>query len=216
MSISRPCLALVTNRTLLADADALTAAVESAVRGGVDLVIMREKDLPEVEQIVLATRLRIATEGQALLLISDSVSVALASGADGVQLGEASGAVGPVRAAADGTSLLVGRSVHDLPGTDQAIAAGADLLLLGNVFETGTHPGRKGAGLKLVERVSRRASVPVLGIGGVTAANAPTVMSMGAAGVAVITAILATPNPEHASRELAAAISAVPAMGGDA
>ena len=124
-----PCVALVTDRRVSGSIDALLAAVEAAVAGGVSLVQMREKDLPDAEQLVLARRLRELTAGRALLFVNDSVSIAQAAGADGVQLAERSRTVA---SALDAMALddlgrgrlLVGRSVHDLAGaTDGTIAA---------------------------------------------------------------------------------------------
>ena len=120
---------LVTDRSLFGRLSELEAAVRGAVEGGVNVVQLREKDLPDAEQLALARRLRAITAGRALLFVNDSVSVAVASDADGVQLGEASRNVADARARAQDAPLLFGRSVHDLVGATSAASQGADLLI---------------------------------------------------------------------------------------
>ena len=202
VTIPMPCVALVTDRRLAGGVDALMTAVEAALAGGVSIVQMREKDLPDAEQLVLARRLRELTFGRALLFVNDSVAVAQAAGADGVQLAEASRTVASALDAMGGRRLLVGRSVHDLAGATEAAEQGADLLVAGAVFETATHPGQAAAGTGLVEQITRAVRLPVLGIGGITAANAPSVIAAGAAGVAVVTSVLAAGDPNAAARAL--------------
>ncbi len=204
-SLSLPIVALVTDRRRSDGVDGLVSAVAEAVRNGVNLVQMREKDLPDAAQLDLAKRLREATDGKALLFINDSVSVAEASGADGVQLGEQSRTVAAARATAS-RPILIGRSVHDATGTGDAASQGTDLLVVGSVFDSPTHPGQAPAGLGLVQETANVSDVPVIGIGGITAANAGEVIAAGAAGVAVISGILAAPDPGRAAARLAAAV----------
>ncbi len=201
-----PCVSLVTDRRVSGSVEALLAAVEAAVAGGVSLVQMREKDLPDAEQLVLARRLRELTAGRALLFVNDSVSIALAASADGVQLAERSRSVASARDAMGSRRLLVGRSVHDLAGATDAAEQGADVLVVGEVFETATHPGQPAVGTGLVEQIAGAVSVPVLGIGGITAANAPDVIAAGAAGVAVIAGVLAADDPQDAARAIQDAV----------
>ena len=200
--IPAPCVALVTDRRVSGSLDALLAAVEAAVAGGVSLVQMREKDLPDAEQLALARRLRDLTSGRALLFVNDSVSIAQAAGADGVQLAERSRTVASARDAIGGSRLLVGRSVHDLAGATEAAEQGADLLVVGTVFETATHPGQPAVGTGLVEQIAGAVSLPLLGIGGITAANAADVIAAGATGVAVVSCVLAADDPQEAARAL--------------
>ena len=152
------------------------------------MVQLREKDMPPFELLRLARRLRRVTEGRALLIVNDRVDVALLAGADGVQLGEAALDVADVRHLV-GAEMLVGRSVHSEVGAVDAECQGADYLVLGTVFETASHPDGRIGGLDLVREVTTSVGIPVLGIGGITKANAPGVMEAGASGVAVITAI---------------------------
>ncbi|HEY8491726.1 MAG TPA: thiamine phosphate synthase [Dehalococcoidia bacterium] len=203
--LPRPCLALVTDRTLAPD---LPAAVERAVRGGVDLVQLRERDLPAGDLLRLARELRAITRGRALLVVNDRLDVALAAGADGVHLPEAGLPVPAARRLApDG--FLVGRSVHDAEGAARAAREGADYLVVGTVFPSRSHPGGGAAGPGLLGRVRAAAGpLPLLGIGGIDAGNAAAVLAAGADGVAVVSAVLAAADPEAAARALRAALTA--------
>ena len=203
-----PCLALVTDRHVSGGTEPLLHAIDAALAGGagVQVVLLREKDMPQAERLDLAGRLRALTQGRALLFVNDSVEAALACGADGVQLGEASRSIAGARRAMDGTPMLIGRSVHDLAGAAEAADAGADLLVAGAVFPTLTHPGAPPAGPELIERIAATVSVPVLGIGGITAANAAQVIGAGASGVAVVREILAQDDPASAAQRLRTAV----------
>ncbi len=178
----------------------LEDVVSQAVEGGVNLVQLREKDLPAKHLLVLAKRLRETTRGKALLFINDRVDIALACGADGVQLGEDGMPVEAARRIAEG--LLLGRSVHSVDGALKAQADGADILVVGTIFPTGSHPGVETAGVGLLEQLRGQVEIPYLAIGGVTVENVDSVIEAGAAGAAVITAISKNTDPEQASREL--------------
>ena len=200
-----PIVALVTDRRRAGGVDALVRAVEQAVSKGVNLVQMREKDLSDAAQLELARRLREVTDGRALLFVNDSVSIAEAARADGVQLGEQSRSAASARAAM-ARPILIGRSVHDADGARAASEQGADLLIAGAVFDSPTHPGQPPAGVELVRRAVDASAAPVVGIGGITAANAGEVVAAGAAGIAVISGILGDADPARAAARLADAV----------
>jgi thiamine-phosphate diphosphorylase len=134
------------------------------------------------------------------------VDVALACGADGVQLGEQALPVDAARRLAR-DRLLIGRSVHTAEGAVEAQRQGAHLLVVGSLFPTRSHPGAEPLGPAPLGSIAARARVPVLGIGGVTAANAAQVIGAGAQGVAVISAILAAGDQRQAAKELWEALS---------
>lgn len=204
-SLPSPIVALVTSRALAGGEDALVEAVAQAVANGVNLVQMREKDLPDAAQLALANRLREAKGGAALFFVNDSLSVAEASGADGVHLGERSRTVASARADA-ARPLLIGRSAHNADAARDAAAQGASLIVAGAIHPSPTHPGQTPAGVGLVSACAAAVDVPVVAIGGISARNAGAVMEAGAAGVAVISAILGAPDPGEAAAELAAAV----------
>jgi thiamine-phosphate pyrophosphorylase len=182
----------------------LAAAVDRAVRGGVNMVQLREKEMPAADLLMLARQLRTVCGSHAQLFVNDRVDVALASGADGVQLGERSMPVAETRSIA-GDRLLIGRSVHSVEGAKSSISA--DFLVLGTVYPSATHPGAPVGGVALVRNVVRATGRTVIGIGGVTATNAGEVMSAGAGGIAVVGAILGAPDPYQAAVDLRRAIA---------
>ena len=182
----------------------LEQVVSLALLGGVNAVQLREKDLPSGELLEIAARLRGLTAGRALLIVNDRADVALASGADGVQLSEDALSVAAVRDVC-GDRLLIGRSVHDVDGAVTDAEAGADFLVAGNIFATASHPGRPGAGVHLLDRLRSQIDIPYLAIGGVNAGNVVDVIRAGAAGAAVITALSESDDPERAATELVAA-----------
>ena len=196
-----PCLCLVTD-LLLSDGDteALVERVAGAVAGGVDLVQLREKDLSRDRLLELAQKLREVTLGSVLLFVNDKVDVAVACGADGVQLGEAAMPVSSARKLA-GDGMLVGRSVHSLNGATLAEEQGADLLVVGSIFPTGSHPTAEVVGTQPLASIAGAVRVPLLGIGGIDAGNVAEVIGAGAQGVAAIRAILGAEDPEQAARD---------------
>ena len=198
-------LCLVTDRQRCAGRP-LEDVVEAAVSGGVDMVQLREKDMPASPLLDLARSLRRITASRAKLFVNDRIDVALACDADGVQLGEHSI---PVESARDlvGGDLLIGRSVHSVESAIDASLAGADLLVFGTVFATASHPGQPPIGVAPLAEALRHDTAPVLGIGGISAGNAGEVVRAGASGVAVITAITESPDPREAARTLKQAIT---------
>ncbi len=203
MALPRPCLMLVTDRSLCAGADGLVAAVEDAVQGGANAVQLREKNLPSEDLLTLARRLRRATLGRALLLVNGPLGVALTAEADGVHLPEGSPAVRRPR-----EGFLVGRSVHSAEAARRAEAEGADYLIAGPVYETTSHADRDPAGLTLIREVTAGVGVPVLAIGGVNADRVEEVVRAGASGVAVISAVLGRTDRRDATGELRRALDA--------
>jgi thiamine-phosphate pyrophosphorylase len=145
-----------------------------------------------------------ARDAGARLLVNDRVDIALAAGADGVQLGWRSLPVERVRGLIG--PRLIGYSAHEAGEAAAAAAAGADFVLIGAIYETPSHPGRA-AGAALVQAAAAAASVPLVAIGGVTPARVPELVSAGAAGVAVRSGVWDAADPS------AAAVAFVRALG---
>ena len=199
--LPRPCLCLVTDRRVC-PADELPGRVSDAVAGGVDVVQLRDKEMPGAALLELAEQLREVIAGRALLLINERADVALAARADGVQLGEAALPTAAVRAIM-GDAAVIGRSVHSVSGACAAAESGADFLLVGTMFASNSHPGEEPSGPGLLSRsASAGVTVPMLGIGGITEYNAGQVIAAGASGVAVITGVLAHDDPCAAAERL--------------
>ena len=174
----------------------LIAVVRAALDAGLPAVQLRDKDLPGRPLLVLAEQLRSETARTgALLFVNDRIDVALAAGADGVHLGGGSLPAEVARGLL-GSAALIGVSTH-VPGE---ASAGADFVFFGPVWETPSKSGTQGE-TRLAEAV-RQATVPVLAIGGVTPARVAAARAAGAAGVAVIRAILSAADPATATRAL--------------
>jgi thiamine-phosphate pyrophosphorylase len=181
----------------------LAARVEAAVRGGVEIVQLREKGRPAEEALPLALELKeICARRRALFTVNDDLELALRSGAGGVHLGQEDA---PVRDAREllGPDAVVGRSAGTLEEALAEVREGADYLGVGSVYPTPTKPEGDVGGLELVQAVARaNLPVPWFAIGGVTLETAPEVVDAGAPGLAVVRAILDAEDPEAAAREL--------------
>ncbi|MCY4436889.1 MAG: thiamine phosphate synthase [Chloroflexi bacterium] len=199
----RPGYPMLTRNPL---ASTLIQRVREGVEGGVHVVQVREKESFAKDLYTLAQQLRHITADRALLLINDRIDVALAVGADGVHLPE-DGL--PVQAARRllGEDKLIGCSVHNVASALQCAQAGADFVHVGTLYATDSKPGRIPAGPQLVRDVAAAVDIPVIGVGGISAQNAPTVMAAGAHGVAVISALLDAPDTSEAAYELTSALA---------
>jgi thiamine-phosphate pyrophosphorylase len=206
-TLPAPCLMLVTDRHA-AQGRPLETVVGAALDGGVNAVQLREKDLSARDLWALAVRLRELTEGRAVFVVNDRLDVALAAEADGVHLAGHSLPPAAARAVL-GPGRLIGCSVHDAAEAEAAAQGSADYLVVGTLYDSPSHPGRAGAGPELVEQLRRQVEVPLIGIGGIIARNAREVLAAGARGVAVITAILAAPDPALAAAKLRDAMRTV-------
>ncbi len=204
-ALPNPALCLVTDRRVCPP-DELPGRVAAAIAGGVGIVQLRDKEEPGGALLELAVALREITRGSAILLVNERADVAAASGADGVQLGEAAMSTAAVRPILpDGA--IIGRSVHSVDGATEGQASGADFLLVGTMFATRSHPGEEPSGPGLLERIrAAGVGIPLLAIGGVTAENVAQVMQAGADGAAVITAILASADPEREAASIKSAM----------
>lgn len=139
-------------------------------------------------------------------VVNGRLDVALAAGCQAVQLGRGALRVSDAVGLAGGR-CLVGASVHDAPEADGAARSGANYVVSGTVYPSASHPGAGAAGPDLV-RDCVRAGVPVIAIGGITTRTVPEVVSCGAVGVAVISAVWRDPDPRGAAGRLSEALAA--------
>jgi thiamine-phosphate pyrophosphorylase len=142
----------------------------------------------------------------ARLIVNDRIDVALAAGADGVQLGRRSLPVARVRELVG--SRTVGYSAHAADEADGAEADGADFVVIGTIFETPAHAGRAD-GVQLIEAAARATTLPLIAIGGVTPDRVAAVLAAGAAGVAARGGVWNTVDPA------AAAVAFAQSLAGD-
>jgi thiamine-phosphate pyrophosphorylase len=180
--------------------------VEAAIEGGVDAVQLREKDTTARHRYELGTRLREVTAAADVpLIVNDRIDIAMAIDADGVHLGQSDLPVGAARELL-GPDAIIGCSASTVADAQAAAADGADYLGVGAVYPTDSKADidddEFAIGPERVRTVAESVSIPVVGIGGITADNAGTVVDGGAVGVAVITAITQADDPAHATAQL--------------
>lgn len=177
----------------------LLEVVEAALSGGVRAVQLREKDLPTVELYDLAWELRALTARfDARLLINERIDVALAVEADGVQLGINSLPVTAARRIAP--DLIIGYSSHSVGEAAAALAKGADFVTFGPVFSTPSKAAYgEPLGLAQLTRACEAVTGPVFALGGIKQSNLVQVTAAGCYRVALISDILAAPDPAAAA-----------------
>ena len=182
--------------------------VEAALKGGVDIVQMRLKNVPDGELLALAHALRkLTSQAGALFIVNDRADLALLCGADGVHVGQddlppkdARSLIGPDR--------LMGISTHDPGQFRRAVADGADYLGVGPVYATPTKAGRQAVGLAYVREAAAIAGdIPWFAIGGIDAGNIADVAGSGARRVAVVRALSESVDPAEAARSLKARLT---------
>jgi thiamine-phosphate pyrophosphorylase len=201
---SPDCLRLIAITDDLRDGvDGLRARAAAAVRGGATMIQLRLKDLDPRDLLVVA---RALVSLPVPVIVNDRADVALAAGAAGAHVGIGDIPAHALRRVAP-PGFIIGASVG---GDDEAEScAGADYVGIGPVFPTTTRAGASSA-LGLLEfarlaRLSQRAGVPAVAIGGINSSNYRHALGAGASGVAVIRAIFAAADPERAARELSSA-----------
>jgi len=176
--------------------------LEAALRGGVDVVQLRDKELADDELVRAAEPFRQACDASgALFVLNDRPELVAACRADGVHVGQSDASVEDARAHV-GEELLVGLSIE----TQEQLDAVADYLGVGAVFATPTKTESVAAGLELVRAAAARVTIPWFAIGGIDLDNIAEVAAAGAPGVAVVRAIRDADDPEAAARRLRAAL----------
>jgi thiamine-phosphate pyrophosphorylase len=186
----------------------LAEFADAALRGGVDLLQLREKGMEAREELAALEVLADACRRHgALLAVNDRADVALASGADVLHLGQDDLPVEQARRIL-GEDVLIGRSTHDL---DQAragaVESGVDYFCTGPCWPTPTKPGRPAPGLDLVRATAADLPErPWFAIGGIDHARLGEVVAAGAARVVVVRAVTEAEDPDAAARSLVGAL----------
>ena len=180
----------------------LTELIEAAVRGGVDIVQVREKSLPDGELLGVLEDVRELTRRLRVpLVVNDRPDLALLVDADYVHVGQDDLPV----AAARRLGLRVGASTHSAAELDETEA---DYAGVGPVYATPTKEGRPGTGLDFVRYAAEHARLPWFAIGGIDERTVRDVVAAGAERIAVVRAIGDAPDPERAAAALRAALPA--------
>ena len=187
-----------------ADTTHLVAAVRAAVQGGARAVQYRSKLADTKLKQAQAVALRAITRDQgAILIVNDSIELALTVDADGAHLGSSDGDWALARATL-GPDKLLGASCYDrLDLAQQARDAGADYVAFGSVFLSPTKPGAVRASLDLFRQARTELDLPICAIGGITLANAPAVIAAGAHSLAVVSALFDASDIRAAAHDFA-------------
>jgi thiamine-phosphate pyrophosphorylase len=183
------------------------ALARLAIAGGADTIQLRDKLLGDDELTEVARgALVVCRRAGVPLIVNDRVEVAVRAVADGVHLGRDDTPIAEARERL-GPDAIIGGSAGAPEEIAQAAASGADYVGFGHIYPTTTKqkPGAP-VGLETLRGACEAAEIPVIAIGGITAANAGDVMRAGAWGLAVVGAVCAADSPERAARQLARAL----------
>jgi len=187
----------------------LRAFLDAALRGGVDIAQLREKDAAVGDEAILAAARvfrDVCDAHGALFVLNDRPDLAAAAGADGVHVGQDDMPVAEARALV-GEDLLLGRSTHTPDQVEDAAVADVDYFAVGPVHATPTKPGRPAVGLELVRHAAGAPRpVPWFAIGGIDDATIGNVVAAGATRIVVVRALTEAADPEATARALRGAL----------
>lgn len=194
-------LYLVTNREKMTDEE-FFQTIEAALKGGVTLVQLREKDAPTREVIELARKLKTLCHSyQVPLLVDDRVDIALAADLDGVHLGNEDMDVADARKIL-GDDKIIGSTAKTLEWAKAEEEKGADYLGVGAIYETTTHVKTRRTSVETLKEINQNIKIPTVAIGGLKIDNLDILKGTGASGISVVSAIIQAADPESMSRAL--------------
>lgn len=177
-------------------------AVEEAIKGGVTILQLREKDALTREKLQIGEKLKKIAQKHAIpFIVNDRIDLALALNVDGVHLGNEDMPLKYAREILQ--TQLIGISVDNVEQAIQAEKNGADYISIGSIFQTSTKSDAHGpVGTEIIKRIKHAVDIPVVAIGGITSKNVREVSEAGADGVAVVSEILCADEPMQAAAEL--------------
>jgi thiamine-phosphate pyrophosphorylase len=186
------------------DPEPLLAA---ALRGGVDIVQLREKSLPRRDiELAAQTFRRLCDNHSALFVVNDDPDLARACDADGVHVGQDDLAASEARAQL-GPDAIIGLSTHSEEQISASATAPVDYVSVGPIWETPTKQGRPAVGLELISHAAGQAPHPFFAIGGIDSSNVSAVIEAGARRLCVVRAIRDAGDPTAAAEALRSAFA---------
>ena len=193
-------LYVVLNKPFFKDLQGLTLAARMIVLSGGRIIQYRDKqsNRKNILETALALKKQLKRT-KSIFLVNDHVDIAMLSGADGLHLGQTDLPL-PAARKLLGREKIIGVSCFNLEQALLAQEQGADYLGVGPVFATSTKPEGQPLGLKLLRSISKNIKIPVFAIGGINQGNVIKVLSSGASGVAVSSAICTAPVLSKATR----------------
>ena len=169
----------------------LLEQVESALKGGITCLQLREKDLDEASFLAEAIEIKRVCEKYGVpLIINDNVNVAIQSGAYGIHVGQSDMEVSEVRKLV-GDNMIIGVSAHTVQEAIEAEVGGADYLGVGAIYPTTTKPDATFVSLNELKRICKSVKIPVVAIGGIDKDTIPKLSGTGVDGVAMVSPIFA-------------------------
>ncbi|PHV69181.1 thiamine phosphate synthase [Sporanaerobium hydrogeniformans] len=200
-------LYLVTDSTGLEEACFLQK-VESACKGGVTLVQLREKERPGREYLEMAHKVKKITDAYTIpLIIDDRVDVALAVDAAGVHLGQSDLPIDVARRLM-GPDKLIGATAKTVEQALKAVKEGADYLGVGAIYPTTTKVKTVLTKVSTLNEIGEAVGCPIVAIGGLNGENCEILKDSPIAGIAVVSALMKAENPEEAAKQLKEKIQA--------
>lgn len=194
-------LYLVTDRNILKNRD-LKDEVENAIKGGVTLVQLREKECGGKDFLKYAIEVKEITDKYNIpLIINDRVDIALAIDAAGVHVGQNDIPAKVVRELI-GKNKVLGISASNLEEAKKAVEDGADYLGVGAIYSTSTKKDAKNVKLNMLKEIRDNIKIPIVAIGGIDKNNAKEVIECNIDGIAVVSAILSENDIELAAKNL--------------
>ncbi|MBQ3921306.1 MAG: thiamine phosphate synthase [Firmicutes bacterium] len=196
-------LYFITDSTLFEEEEFLRR-VEAALKGGVTLMQIREKDRSTREYMALAKRTHELAEKYGVpLIVDDRLDVAMAIGAEGVHLGQSDMPIDVARRIY-GNEKIVGATAKTVPQALEAYSQGADYLGVGAIFPTTTKVKTILTSVDTLRDICAAVPIPVNAIGGLNKSNVDVLAGVPIAGVCVVSAIMKAEDPELAAKELRA------------
>ncbi len=196
----------VTDRSWLG-ARTLYEQVEAAIKGGATIIQLREKKMPEEEFLQESRELKMLCNAYKIpFIINDNISVALATDADGVHLGQGDMELKQAREIL-GPDKIIGVSAHNVEEAVQAEKNGADYLGAGAVFSTASKADVTSLSMETLKEICEAVSIPVVAIGGISEENMDQLKGTGISGVAVISALFAQADVCQAATRLCEKLS---------
>jgi thiamine-phosphate pyrophosphorylase len=191
----------------VADRDGMQRALDAALAGGADLFQLRDKDASDDELLAAAetARERCRAAG-ALFVLNDRPDLAVASGADGVHVGQEDTPVTRAREIV-GNDVIVGLSTHSMKQAQAGCRSGADYIAVGPVHATPTKEGRPAIGVEPIRYAAAHVSVPWFAIGGIDTGTVGDVVRAGARRIVVVRALADADDPEATARALRASVN---------
>lgn len=186
--------------------DDIVSIVESALKGGVQIVQYRQKDGEDGTRFVIAQQLcDLCHRYDALFLVNDRVDIAIAVGADGIHVGQTDLPVSAVRQilnanGGDASQFIIGQSTTSPQELQIALNNEVDYVGVGPVHATPTKPNKAASGYEYVSYASANINIPWFAIGGIDENNLAEVIDSGAKGVAVVRALMKAEQPEHIAK----------------